>query len=54
MNPNATPLVRDAEIDFPRIPAGARHARILELVGRNGFVSVAEIEIGRASCRERV
>ena len=43
MNPNATPLVRDAEIDFPRIPAGARHARILELVGRNGFVSVAEI-----------
>ncbi len=28
---------------FQRIPAGARHARILELVGRNGFVSVAEI-----------
>ena len=26
-----------------RIPAGARHARILELVDRDGFVSVGEI-----------
>jgi DeoR/GlpR family transcriptional regulator of sugar metabolism len=43
MNRTAVPLVREADIDFPRIPAGARHARILELVARNGFVSVAEI-----------
>jgi DeoR/GlpR family transcriptional regulator of sugar metabolism len=43
MNRNTAPIVRDSTVDPPRIPAGARHARILELVGRNGFVSVAEI-----------
>jgi DeoR/GlpR family transcriptional regulator of sugar metabolism len=31
-----------AESELGRIPAGARHARILELVARNGFVSVTE------------
>jgi DeoR family glycerol-3-phosphate regulon repressor len=42
MNHNAAPF---AEVDAAarRIPAGARHARILELVDRDGFVSVGEI-----------
>jgi DeoR/GlpR family transcriptional regulator of sugar metabolism len=43
MKRSTAPLVNDAETDFRRIPAGARHARILELVDRNGFVSVAEV-----------
>jgi DeoR/GlpR family transcriptional regulator of sugar metabolism len=43
MNRSAAPAMKDSDSDSPRIPAGARHARILELVGRNGFVSVAEI-----------
>jgi len=43
MDRNAAPSTKGSVIDFPRLPAGARHARILELVGRNGFVSVAEI-----------
>jgi DeoR/GlpR family transcriptional regulator of sugar metabolism len=29
--------------ELARLPAGARHARILELVEQNGFVSVAEV-----------
>lgn len=43
MNRIAAIAARDPEGESPRLPAGARHARILELVGRNGFVSVAEI-----------
>jgi DeoR/GlpR family transcriptional regulator of sugar metabolism len=43
MNRNAAPLITDAGIEFRRIPAGARHAGILGLVDRNGFVSVSEI-----------
>ena len=33
----------EATSESGRIPAGARHARILELVAQNGFVSVAEV-----------
>jgi DeoR/GlpR family transcriptional regulator of sugar metabolism len=43
MNPSAAPLAPDDDFAARRIPAGARHARILELVGRDGFVSVGEI-----------
>jgi DeoR/GlpR family transcriptional regulator of sugar metabolism len=32
-----------SEVVSRRVPAGARHARILEIVGRDGFVSVSEI-----------
>jgi DeoR/GlpR family transcriptional regulator of sugar metabolism len=42
MNHNAAPLA-DADGALRRIPAGARHARILELVDRDGFVSVGDI-----------
>jgi DeoR/GlpR family transcriptional regulator of sugar metabolism len=42
MNRDTAPLLRE-DIAFRRIPAGARHARILGLVNRNGFVSVSEI-----------
>jgi DeoR/GlpR family transcriptional regulator of sugar metabolism len=41
MNRSAAPPAKD--FDLSRIPAGARHVRILERVGRDGFVSVAEI-----------
>jgi DeoR family transcriptional regulator, aga operon transcriptional repressor len=43
MNRGAAPLLPDAGIALGRVPAGARHVRILELVDRNGFVSVADI-----------
>ena len=43
MNREAAPLARDEDIALRRVPAGARHARILGLVNRNGFVSVSEI-----------
>jgi DeoR family glycerol-3-phosphate regulon repressor len=43
MNREATPLARDDDAALRRVPAGARHARILGLVNRNGFVSVSEI-----------
>jgi len=43
MNRDAAPLARDDDIALRRVPAGARHARILGLVNRNGFVSVSEI-----------
>jgi DeoR family glycerol-3-phosphate regulon repressor len=39
----SAPVIVDTELEFRRIPAGARHARILDLVHRNGFVSVAEV-----------
>jgi DeoR/GlpR family transcriptional regulator of sugar metabolism len=42
MNRDTAPLLRE-DIAFRRIPAGARHARILGLVNRNGFVSFSEI-----------
>lgn len=44
MSANVTePLLRGSDLAFRRLPAGARHARILELVDRHGFVSVADI-----------
>ena len=43
MNHDTAPLVTDEGNAFRRVPAGARHARILGLVNRNGFVSVSEI-----------
>ena len=43
MNHDTTPLAADGDVALRRIPAGARHARILGLVNRNGFVSVSEI-----------
>src|SRR5476649_1215928 len=43
MNRHAAPAAPVFDGGFPRIPAGARHARILEMVGRDGFVSVGEI-----------
>jgi DeoR/GlpR family transcriptional regulator of sugar metabolism len=43
MNRTTAAAIGNAEFAPGRLPAGARHARILELVGRNGFVSVAEI-----------
>jgi DeoR/GlpR family transcriptional regulator of sugar metabolism len=33
----------DQDFDTRRVPAGARHARILELIHRDGFVSVAHV-----------
>ncbi|MGD0723746.1 MAG: DeoR/GlpR family DNA-binding transcription regulator [Roseiarcus sp.] len=42
MTPDAS-LAPDHDAASRRMPAGARHARILELVDRDGFVSVAEI-----------
>jgi DeoR family glycerol-3-phosphate regulon repressor len=36
-------MVRGVELDFRRIPAGARHARILQLVDSNGFILVADV-----------
>ena len=42
----SAPLMVDTDLEFRRIPAGARHARILDLVHRNGFVSVAEVADG--------
>jgi DeoR/GlpR family transcriptional regulator of sugar metabolism len=42
MNHNAAPLA-ESDAALRRIPAGARHARILELVDRDGFVSVGDI-----------
>jgi DeoR family glycerol-3-phosphate regulon repressor len=36
-------LTLDAENALRRIPAGARHARILDLIHRNGFISVTEV-----------
>jgi DeoR/GlpR family transcriptional regulator of sugar metabolism len=38
-----TSLTPEEEIAARRLPAGARHARILELVDRQGFVSVADV-----------
>jgi len=35
--------IAEADVGLRRIPAGARHARILELVDRDGFVSVGDI-----------
>jgi DeoR/GlpR family transcriptional regulator of sugar metabolism len=43
MSRETAPLVTDDALALRRIPAGARHARILGLVNRNGFVSVSEI-----------
>jgi DeoR/GlpR family transcriptional regulator of sugar metabolism len=43
MDRSAAAAMGNDEFSVGRLPAGARHARILELVGRNGFVSVAEI-----------
>jgi DeoR family glycerol-3-phosphate regulon repressor len=43
MNRDAEAFAGDDETALRRIPAGARHARILGLVDRNGFVSVSEI-----------
>jgi DeoR/GlpR family transcriptional regulator of sugar metabolism len=43
MNRHAAPAAPVSDGGLPRIPAGARHARILEMVGRDGFVSVGEI-----------
>jgi DeoR family glycerol-3-phosphate regulon repressor len=42
MKRSAASVVTDMEFDPPRMPAGARHARILDLVDRNGFVSVSD------------
>lgn len=36
-------LLPASDLALRRLPAGARHARILELVDRHGFVSVADI-----------
>jgi len=36
-------LTPEQDIATRRLPAGARHARILELVDRQGFVSVADV-----------
>jgi DeoR/GlpR family transcriptional regulator of sugar metabolism len=43
MDRNIAPLAGNEDVAFRRVPAGARHARILGLVNRNGFVSVSEI-----------
>ncbi|HLW93514.1 MAG TPA: DeoR/GlpR family DNA-binding transcription regulator [Roseiarcus sp.] len=43
MSRGAAPFFPDAGTAQGRAPAGARHVRILELVDRNGFVSVADI-----------
>jgi DeoR family glycerol-3-phosphate regulon repressor len=39
---DSDPIPGYAETDWRRIPAGARHARILQLVDGNGFILVAE------------
>lgn len=36
-------MVRGVELDLRRIPAGARHARILHLVDSNGFILVSDV-----------
>jgi DeoR/GlpR family transcriptional regulator of sugar metabolism len=43
VNRNAEPIFPETDPALRRLPAGARHARILELVDRHGFVSVADI-----------
>ena len=43
MNPSVEPIFPEPNQAFRRLPAGARHARILELVDTHGFVSVADI-----------
>ena len=43
MSPDSALAFAKAEAEWGRLPAGARHARILELVARDGFVSVAEV-----------
>src|SRR6185503_1620014 len=43
MKRGAASLVRDPDVDVRRIPAGARHARILQLVTSNGFILVSEV-----------
>jgi DeoR/GlpR family transcriptional regulator of sugar metabolism len=43
MNRAATSFDRETETTLRRVPAGARHAHILGLVNRNGFVSVSEV-----------
>jgi len=43
MNRHGALAFAKSEGETGRLPAGARHARILELVARNGFVSVAEV-----------
>jgi len=44
MSANVTEsLLPGSDLALRRLPAGARHARILELVDRHGFVSVADI-----------
>jgi DeoR/GlpR family transcriptional regulator of sugar metabolism len=43
MDRTSADVMGNAAFGAGRLPAGARHARILDLVGRNGFVSVAEI-----------
>jgi DeoR/GlpR family transcriptional regulator of sugar metabolism len=36
-------MVGGVQLDLRRIPAGARHARILQLVDSNGFILVADV-----------
>jgi DeoR family glycerol-3-phosphate regulon repressor len=43
VNRSAEPVFPETNQALRRLPAGARHARILELVDRHGFVSVADI-----------
>src|SRR5262249_38177692 len=43
MTRGSAPLAPEIESAPRRAPAGARHVQILELVGRVGFVSVADI-----------